>query len=89
MPYLASSDLAVVPELSDLRDWKSPASRPYFLAVSSALGSGAGDDSLSLLPNMCRADEEEDEECCCCCRCCCHPKEKMVAGFSRTLLIVR
>lgn len=37
MPYLARRDLADSPSW-DRRDWKRPASRPYFSVVSSAVG---------------------------------------------------
>ena len=55
----------------DLRDWNSPASRPYFSVVSSAVGvDGAADDgdcstsaSLSVL-NMRRADDGDEWGCC-------------------------
>lgn len=35
IPYFAKRDLADCESL-DLRDWKRPASRPYFLVVSSS-----------------------------------------------------
>ena len=60
IPYFAKRDLADCESL-DLRDWKRPASRPYFLVVSSSSLSLSLSLSFSCV-TWSGCDDDDDDE---------------------------